>query len=60
MRTLSTHAEASRMATEQPDGSWSGALTCVCGWERVVTDRPNEDAVDLALHGAWAFHTSRT
>jgi hypothetical protein len=33
--------------------------TCECGWERVVTDLPNEDAVDLALQGAWVVHEFR-
>jgi hypothetical protein len=59
MRFGLTHAESSRMATELPGGSWSGMLTCECGWERMVTDLPNEDAVDLALHGAWVVHEFR-
>jgi hypothetical protein len=60
MRSVLAHTEARRQTTEQPDGTWSGTLTCVCGWKRVVTDRPNEDAVDLALHGAWVAHTMRS
>jgi hypothetical protein len=59
MRSMLTHTEASRTTVERPDGTWSGAVTCACGWRRLVTDRPNEDAVDLALHGAWVVHSMR-
>ena len=59
MTALLTHTEGSRKVAAQQDGSWSGGVSCDCGWQRVVTDRPNEDAVDLALHGAWVVHTMR-
>lgn len=59
MTLVLTHAETDRTAIGQSDGTWSGSLRCACGWHRVVTDRPNEDAVDLALHGAWVVHTFR-
>ena len=59
MSSVLTHTEANRTTIEQADGSWTGTIRCACGWRRVVTDRPNEDAVDLALHGAWVVHTMR-
>ena len=59
MKSLSTHTEAGRKATTQTDGTWSGAIACDCGWTRMVTGRPNKDAVDLALHGTWVVHSFR-
>lgn len=57
--TKPTHAESAQEVTERPDGAWSGTIACACGWKRVITDRPNEDAADLAIHAAWVVQTGR-
>ena len=59
MAPVLTHTEAGRKASEQSDGTWSAAIWCECGWRRVVMDRPNEDAAELALHAAWVVHSGR-
>lgn len=52
-----SHRPASRETALHADDTWSGALSCVCGWHVRTEQQRARQAVSRTLERAWRYHT---
>jgi len=52
------HRVEDRSTAEDPDGLWSGSLTCSCSWTTEVHGHPSKESAAIGLQAAWLDHSS--
>jgi len=50
------HVEVARETASRMDGTWSGSVTCLCGWAKIIQDHQSRESAAISLRAAWIVH----
>jgi len=50
------HERLEQETVTDPGGTYSGSLTCACGWTGSVSQHPNRQSAEASLEAVWALH----
>lgn len=54
------HRQVRRQTALLSDGTWSGAVSCQCGWAVRAEEHRSREALATVLQRAWLFHAGTT
>ncbi|MDE3086447.1 MAG: hypothetical protein KGJ77_06740 [Acidobacteriota bacterium] len=54
------HRQVRRETALLSDGTWSGAMSCECGWAVRAEKHRSREALAIVLRRAWRFHAGAT